>query len=148
MRDRISPRWLARIASLVSPICIAASASAQTSTGTIRGVVSGQDGVPVAEAQVAAKNVETGVQRGTTTRSDGSYVLPGLVPATYDLTVRRIGMGAQTRRVVVQIGAVSIQDFSLTQAAQQFVFDSMLLPGRAGRKNPVEQSLFVGYSKC
>jgi len=35
------------------------------------------------------------------------------------MTVRRIGMAAQTRRVVVQIGATSIQDFTLTQAAQQ-----------------------------
>src|SRR6185436_12069946 len=67
-----------------------------------------------AEAQVGARNIETGMQRGTTSRADGNYVLPGLVPGTYDLTVRRIGAQPQTRRVVVQIGATQIQDFSLT----------------------------------
>ena len=42
------------------------------------------------DAQIAARNVESGVQRGTTTRSDGSYILAGLVPGTYDLTLRRL----------------------------------------------------------
>jgi len=120
MSSAISSRWRRRgIASLVLAAGFAAAAQGQTSTGTIRGVVTGQGGPPLADVQVAAKNVETGVQRGTTTRADGSYVLPGLTPATYDMTVRRIGMGAQTRRVVVQIGAVSIQNFFLTQTAQQ-----------------------------
>jgi carboxypeptidase family protein/TonB-dependent receptor-like protein len=120
MSSAISSWWRRRgIASLVLVAGLAAAANAQTTTGTIRGIVAAQGGAPLADVQVAAKNVETGVQRGTTTRADGSYVLPGLTPATYDMTVRRIGMGAQTRRVVVQIGATSIQDFTLTQAAQQ-----------------------------
>ena len=119
MSSAISSRLARSIVSLVLTMCVGASARAQTSTGTIRGFVTGQGGAPLADVQVAARNVQTGVQRGTTTRTDGSYVLPGLTPATYDMTVRRIGMTAQTRRVVVQIGAVSIQDFSLVETAQQ-----------------------------
>jgi hypothetical protein len=91
-------------------------AQAQTSTGTIRGNITGASGTAVSEAQVSARNTESGVTRGTLSRADGFYVLPGLVPGTYDLTARRIGSTAQTRRVVVQIGATQIQNFALANA--------------------------------
>jgi hypothetical protein len=65
------------------------------------------------------RNPETGVQRGTLSNADGSYTLAGLQPATYDMTVRRIGSSPQTRRVVVQIGATLIQNFDLVQEATQ-----------------------------
>ena len=95
-------------------------AQAQTTTGTIRGVITAEDGVtPVADAQIMARNPATGVQRGTTSRADGSYTIVGLPPATYELTVRRIGSEAKTRTVVVQIGATTIRDFALTPAVAQ-----------------------------
>ena len=96
-----------------------ADASAQNTTGTIRGTVTGAAGAAMSDAQIMVRNIETGAQRGTTSRADGFYVLAGLVPAAYDMTVRRIGATAQTRRVVVQIGATQIQDFSLASAATQ-----------------------------
>ena len=92
---------------------------AQTSTGTIRGVVQSSEGGAVAEAQITALNVSTGVARTTTSREDGSYTLAGLTPATYAVTVRRIGTGAQTRTVVVQIGATNVQNFALVPQATQ-----------------------------
>jgi outer membrane receptor protein involved in Fe transport len=106
------------VAGLGLLVLTGAGAAAQTTTGTIRGTITA-DGKAVAGAEVIAKNVSTGVPRSTTSRTDGSYTLPGLAPATYDLTVRRIGSGAQTRRVVVQIGAVQLQDFGLTAQAVQ-----------------------------
>src|SRR4051812_9742220 len=109
-----------RHAALVLALLFAASgrdAQAQTSTGTIRGHVTGPGGAPAAEVQVSARNVESGVPRGAQTRDDGTYVLLGLVPGTYDFTVRRIGFSPLTRRVVVQIGATQIQDFALSAQA-------------------------------
>jgi hypothetical protein len=97
----------------------AASVLAQNSTGTIRGNITGAGGVGVSDVQIAARNVESGVQRNAMSRTDGFYVLPGLVPGTYDLTVRRIGSGVVSRRVVVQIGATQIQNFSLAETAQR-----------------------------
>src|SRR5512143_1118427 len=64
---------------------------AQTTTGTIRGTITDAAGAGITEAQISARNVQTGVTRGTVTRADGSYVLAGLVPATYGLTLRRSG---------------------------------------------------------
>ena len=97
----------------------AAAASAQNSTGTIRGTIAGAAGAPMPDANITVRDVETGAQRGTTSRSDGFYVLAGLVPAAYDMTVRRIGTAVQTRRVVVQIGATQIQNFSIVNVPTQ-----------------------------
>ena len=90
---------------------------AQTSTGTIRGTVTGEGGIAITGADIMAKNLATGVMRSTTSRADGFYVLPGLVPASYELTARNIGSGAVTRMVTVQIGATQIQDFNLSAKA-------------------------------
>ncbi|MDQ3696797.1 MAG: TonB-dependent receptor [Gemmatimonadota bacterium] len=91
----------------------------QTSTGAIQGRVTGTGDAPMGSAQIQARNAASGVQRGTLSRDDGFYVLPGLAPATYELSIRRIGSAAQTRRVVVQIGATQIQNFALVEAAVQ-----------------------------
>ena len=90
----------------------------QTTTGMVRGTVT-VEGAPAANAQVQLRNPQTGVSRGATVRDDGSYVVAGLVPATYEMTVRRIGSEPQTRTVVVLIGATQTQNFNLSQAATQ-----------------------------
>ena len=89
----------------------------QTTTGTVRGTVTGTAGTPLGNVQIAARNVESGIPRGAQSRDDGTYVLPGLPPGTYDFNVRRIGYSPITRRVVVQIGATQFQDFALTAQA-------------------------------
>lgn len=101
----------------ITALSVVPSLGAQTTTGTIRGMITGADGKGVSGVEVVVKNTGTGVERSTTSRVDGAYVLPGLVPAVYDMTVRRIGSTPQTRRVVVQIGATQIQDFSLEARA-------------------------------
>ena len=51
--------------------------------------------------------------------TDGSYILLGLLPATYQPTVRHIGNGAQARNVEVAVGATVIADYVLgTQAVE------------------------------
>src|SRR5450756_1595279 len=108
------------VAAAIAVLCIAGgNLFAQTSTGTIRGTVSGAGGAPIASAQIAAQNVSSGVQRNAQSNDAGYYTLVGLVPGTYLVTVRRIGNAPQSRTIVVQIGATQIQDFTLaTQAAQ------------------------------
>ncbi len=118
MRRNVN-RWLGGIAVAAALLGLGGvgAAGAQNSTGTIRGVVTADNGAPMATVQIAARNVESGVPRGTESRDDGTYVLPGIVPGTYDMTVRRIGYAPITRRVVVQIGATALQNFSLVSQA-------------------------------
>jgi hypothetical protein len=100
------------LAALAAP-----TAASQTTTGSIRGYVKDSSGTPLGAAAIEARNVQSGALRTATTLADGSYILPGLVPATYDLTVRHIGHVAQARRVVVQIGATLLADFALQAGA-------------------------------
>jgi hypothetical protein len=111
-------RWLRRAFALTGFFILAAApGSAQTTTGTVRGVVRDQNGTPLADAEVQARNPETGITRSATTNSEGAFALPGLAPGTYDLTARHIGNSPQARRVVVQIGATLLADFSLQAGA-------------------------------
>src|SRR5712671_497928 len=105
--------WLACITLLASPL----SLSAQTTTGTVRGYVKDQNGAPIAGADVQARNPETGVLRSATSRADGSYVLPGLPPASYEVSARHIGFNPQRRQLAVSIGATVSSDFTLQEGA-------------------------------
>ena len=105
--------WLACLTLLSFPL----SLRAQTTTGTVRGYVKDQNGAPVADAEIQARNTANGVTRSTTSRADGSYIVPGMVPATYEFAARRIGSTPQRRQVIVQIGATQQIDFTLQAGA-------------------------------
>src|SRR6267378_7294100 len=98
-------------------LAFTSSLNAQTTTGTVRGYVKDQNGAPVDAVEVQARNVENGVTRSTTSHADGSYILPGLAPANYDLSVRHIGFAPQHRQVTVQIGATQLADFTIQAGA-------------------------------
>src|SRR6266704_3589233 len=100
-----------------SLLSIPLSVSAQTTTGTVRGYVKDQNGTTVGDAQVQATQTGTGVVRSTTTHADGSFILPGLTPGDYGLSVRHIGFAPQRRQVIVQIGATLLADFTLQAGA-------------------------------
>ena len=110
-------------------LAAAPPAATQTTTGTIRGYVRDSSGAPFGGAMVEAKNVATGGVRTTTSREDGSYVLPGLVPGAYDLTVRHIGSAPSTQRVVVEIGATAL--INITPASQAVAVEGVTVQGVA-----------------
>jgi len=111
-------RFFRGAASLLALVFFANGALfAQTSTGTIRGSVTGSGGAPTVGAQISARNTSSGILRNAQAGDDGRYVLAGLVPGTYEVTVRRIGTAPQTRTIVVQVGSTQLQDFSLQEQA-------------------------------
>lgn len=95
------------------------TASAQTSTGNIRGTVTDAQGAPVASAQVTARDIETGVLRSATSSATGFYFLGGLRPARYELSMRRIGFEPQTRSIQLQIGQTLEVNFRTGQTTVQ-----------------------------
>lgn len=72
----------ARVALLLSLLVPVAwtGLAAQTSTGSIRGTVTDAQGAPVADVQIIARELETNVQRTTTTNASGFYFLGASVP--------------------------------------------------------------------
>jgi hypothetical protein len=105
--------WLVCVTLLGLPL----SVNAQTTTGTVRGYVKDQNGAAVADAAIQARDTATGVVRSTASRADGSYILPGLTPGNYELSIRKIGFAPQRRDVVVRIGAIMVADFTVQAGA-------------------------------
>lgn len=92
---------------------------AQTTTGSIRGYVTAADGQPATGALVTATNAATGAVRSSVASLRGYYVLSGLVPGEYTISVRRIGLQPQTRRQTVAIGQTIQLDLQLASVAAE-----------------------------
>lgn len=113
-------RWLGSGLALSGLLVLVTTpGTAQTSTATVRGYVSGDGGTPLGNIEIQARNTESGVMRSTLSRADGGYTLAGLVPGVYELSVRQIGMAPQARRVRAQIGATALENFALAAQTVQ-----------------------------
>lgn len=120
-------------AALIALVCIVSGTLlAQTSTGTIRGTVTGSGGAAALGAQISATNTSSGTVRNTQAQDNGFYVLAGLVPGTYTVTVRRIGTAPQTRTIVVQVGSTQFQDFALQEQAT--TLETQVVTAASGRE--------------
>ena len=95
---------------LATSLLVATPALAQLTTSTIRGTVSsGTTATP--GAVVTAVNVETNATTRATAKADGSYVLTGLSPGTYDISVGGADGAAGTKeRVIIGVGETATLD--------------------------------------
>ena len=112
---RTAPALVMALLSLTAPT----RGDAQTTTGSVRGYLRGDGGVPVTNGQVTARNAEMGITRSATANTEGFYSIAGLRPGAYTLEARRIGFQPQTRPITVQIGQTLDANFDLTAAAAQ-----------------------------
>jgi outer membrane receptor for ferrienterochelin and colicin len=85
--------------------------AAQTVTATIRGTVSHG-----ANAAIVAVDTGSGSTRRTTANAQGSYVLPGLRPGSYDISFTADGKTAK-ERVIVGVGENATLDVDVAAAA-------------------------------
>jgi hypothetical protein len=97
-----------------------APAKAQVTGATLSGLVTDDQGGPVANATISVKNAGTGVAREVTSNSDGIYSAPNLLPGEYEVTVTATGFqtltekgitltvgGQQSLNLVMKVGALS-----------------------------------------
>jgi len=110
---------MAAASACLATILVAATAGAQTTTGSIRGYVRGSNNLPLAEAQVAVRNTEMGFSRGALTNTNGFYNLAGLRPGQYEITVRHLGFTPEVRTITVPIAQTLTFDVRLQEAATQ-----------------------------
>lgn len=97
----------ARHAIAAAAALVLAAAQAQVSTATIKGQVTGA----AAAATISAVNQANGTTYRTTVRPDGSYVLAGLAPGSYE--VRAAGGTGPAQVVTVSVGETAAIDLSL-----------------------------------
>jgi len=91
-----------------------ASLVSQTFRGTILGTVTDPGGAVVAGAKVVAHNVNTGLERTTSTSGDGSYSIPELPIGSYTVTVSQSGFQTQvTNDIAVNVSVERRIDVTL-----------------------------------
>ncbi|HYH00515.1 MAG TPA: TonB-dependent receptor [Terriglobales bacterium] len=106
---------LSRIFAVVLAILLAAGAlPAQTSRGTVSGIVTDQTGAVVANAKVVLTQVETNAVRDTVTNGAGLYRFDAVNLGTYVVKVTAPGFAnAETHGLVVRANQTSSMDFQL-----------------------------------
>jgi hypothetical protein len=104
------------VRALVAAACLALTTGmlqAQVSTSTIKGTVAAAP----ANTTVTAVNLANGNTYRTQTQADGSYVLTGLAPGSYEI---RVG-DRRSESVTVQVGETASVDLTLASAATQTI---------------------------
>jgi outer membrane receptor protein involved in Fe transport len=87
---------------------------AQVAGATLSGTVSDQSGASISGAQVAVKNVGTGIVANVNVNSEGFYSVPNLQPGTYEISTSASGFATNVRSgVVLTVGAQQVLNISL-----------------------------------
>ena len=99
---------------LFGMLLITAAALAQVETGQIAGTVTDQSGAVVPNATVTVKNLANNAQRTTQTSPAGSYIVTGLEPDTYEVSVSSGQFKPYISRVEVTVGGHVTVDAKLS----------------------------------
>ncbi|HEX7314849.1 MAG TPA: TonB-dependent receptor [Pyrinomonadaceae bacterium] len=114
---------LKSVASAVVLTLLATSLTfAQSSKGSLTGVVRDPNGAAVAGATVEATNEANGEKRTATATEDGAYNIPNLEAGTYTVTATGAGFATSTvKQVIVSVSFTGTQDIQLAPAGAQEV---------------------------
>src|ERR1700692_40285 len=87
---------------------------AQLEAGQISGTVMDQTGAVVPNADVIIKNLNSNAERRTVSSASGSYLVPGLEPAIYQVTVTSGSFKPLVAKVEVTVGGHVTLDAKLS----------------------------------
>ncbi|HUD93849.1 TonB-dependent receptor [Sphingobium sp.] len=107
--------WLLGTA-ICTSFALIAPAAAQTTTGSIRGIVS-SDGKPVAGGEVSARNLATGATRRAAIGAGGRYALSGLQPGSYEIDYKASDGASTRQQVTIGVGQVATLNAQVQTAA-------------------------------
>lgn len=82
-------------------LLMCASLSAQVTSGSIMGNVKDSTGAVISGATVRVHNEEIGFSRTVVSSDNGTFVIPGLRPATYSITVQANGFRTLEKTAIV-----------------------------------------------
>ncbi len=97
-------QYLVLASILAIRVLIATPVSAQVSGATLSGTITDPQGANVVGAKVAVTDVGTAVVVDTETNSSGSYSVPNLNPAEYEVSVSSTGFSTTVTRVTLRVG--------------------------------------------
>ena len=129
-------------------LALAASLSAQITTGALGGQVTNSSGVGVNEVEVVVTHVPTGARYSARTNNDGRFLLPNLRPGgPYRVETRRVGFAPETRDdVMLSIGQTKSVDLTISEVATQLAAvtvqgsgAAIISPNRTGPRTVVDR---------
>ncbi len=99
---------------LIAIAFLGVSATAQSPTGTVQGLVTDKTGAAVQGASITVVRTTTNEQRKTTSDSAGRYIIPFVEPGTYSISAEANGFQiAKQDNVLVQVTETRPVDFKL-----------------------------------
>src|SRR5215213_6849398 len=141
---------------LILTAALASTAMAQSDRGAITGTIKDPNGAVVADAKVTAINTESGEIREAKTSDEGTFTIPQLVAAPYQLSVEAAGfktatvdevrVGVQVTRsveITLEIGAVG-ESVTVTSEAAVINTDTPVQQLNVTEKQVRELPLLVG----
>jgi len=120
-------------------LAVPVHAQTPAGTGSISGVVTTSDGVPVANAQVSLEGAHG--PSAVRTAGDGSFTLPGIAPGIYSIVVTRGGFDTATQTGIAVIGGGTVNvKVSLVQSSFSSLRVIGLTSTTAGGKSQINTS--------
>ncbi len=106
---------------LVSLFLLRPSTRAQEITGSIRGTIVDPSGATISGASVTATQIETGLQRKTTSDSDGTYVILALPVGHYRVEAEASGFQTLSRdRITLDVNQNANVSFRLVVGGESY----------------------------
>jgi Carboxypeptidase regulatory-like domain/TonB dependent receptor/TonB-dependent Receptor Plug Domain len=121
-------RRLLAVAVLAGVSLLATALEARQGSASIRGRILDQQQAVMPGVSIVVTHLQNGTFRETVSSSDGTYVVPGLLPGPYRVTAELSGFGKMTQDVVLEIGATRTLDLSLQVAT---LAESITVSGQA-----------------
>jgi len=115
----------------------------QAEAGSINGTVTDSTGAVIPGASVTAKSVATGASRAVQTGSDGAYVIPGLEPGIYEVTITSQNFASFTSRAEVTVGGKVTLDAQLAVSGKTTTVEVVGAGGAAVNTQTQELSQIV-----
>ncbi|MFB3825904.1 MAG: carboxypeptidase regulatory-like domain-containing protein [Bryobacteraceae bacterium] len=110
-------RWL--VLALLAVLLTASPLLAQSSNGSVRGVVDDATGAVIPQADVTLTNTGTGVQLKTKTNQAGIFVFPAVPPGPYRMQVEFAAMAKSEHLLTVRVQESANVNVTLRPAATQ-----------------------------
>jgi Carboxypeptidase regulatory-like domain/TonB dependent receptor len=94
----------------------------QVSTASLNGVVKDPSGAAIPNATVKLRNLDTNLERITSSNNAGVYAIVSILPGRYSLEATAAGFGSQqVPTLTLAVGQTATFDFSLTIGVQQAI---------------------------
>src|SRR5580704_3668650 len=123
------------------------SAAQAQETGQIAGTVTDSTGAEIPNLTVTVKNLGTNASRAVTTNSTGAYLVRGLEPANYELTINGAGFRSFSARVEVTVAAKVTIDAKLSVTQENTVVEVTAEGGAQANTQSQELSQIVNATQ-